>query len=88
MPRGAYGFTCGPSSGRSPSGVLRRSPRAEPGTSETACKPGMVGDGIRASFTVTGASAAPKTTDESLAAATTEYQRYVASQADALPFTL
>jgi iron uptake system component EfeO len=56
---------------------------AEPGTYETACKPGMVGDGIRASFTVTGASAAPKTTDENLAAATTEYQRYVASQADA-----
>ena len=26
----------------------------EPGTYETACKPGMVGDGIRAPFTVTG----------------------------------
>ena len=56
---------------------------AEPGTYETACKPGMVGDGIRTTFTVTGASAAPLTDDENLAAATTEYQRYVASQADA-----
>ena len=26
----------------------------EPGTYQTACKPGMVGDGIRADFTVTG----------------------------------
>lgn len=43
----------------------------------------MVGDGIRTTFTVTGASAAPLTDDENLAAATTEYQRYVASQADA-----
>ena len=56
---------------------------AEPGTYETACKPGMVGDGIRASFVVSGESAAPKTDDEFLTAATTEYQRYVASQADA-----
>ena len=57
---------------------------AEPGTYETACKPGMVGDGIRAPFTVTGTSAAPKSDDENLAAATTEYQRYVSSQTDAL----
>lgn len=27
---------------------------AEPGSYETACKPGMVGDGIRSAFTVTG----------------------------------
>ena len=27
---------------------------AEPGTYQTACKPGMVGDGLRADFTVTG----------------------------------
>ena len=27
---------------------------AQPGTYQTACKPGMVGDGIRADFTVTG----------------------------------
>ena len=57
---------------------------SEPGTYETACKPGMVGDGIRAPFTVTGAAAAPRSDDENLAAATTEYQRYVAEQADEL----
>ncbi len=28
----------------------------EPGSYETACKPGMAGDGIRASFTVTGST--------------------------------
>jgi iron uptake system component EfeO len=56
---------------------------AEPGSYQTACKPGMVGDGIRAAFTVTGTSAAPKSGDENLAAATAEYQRYVASQSDA-----
>ena len=56
---------------------------SEPGSYETACKPGMVGDGIRAGFTVTGASAAPRSDDENLAAATAEYQRYVGSQADA-----
>jgi iron uptake system component EfeO len=43
----------------------------------------MVGDGIRAGFTVTGTSAAPKSDDQNLAAAVTEYQRYVASQSDA-----
>ncbi|MGB7817922.1 MAG: iron uptake system protein EfeO [Ornithinibacter sp.] len=57
---------------------------AEPGTYETACKPGMVGDGIRADFTVSGASAAPRTEDENLQAAVTAYQRYVGSQSDAL----
>ncbi len=56
---------------------------AEPGTYETACKPGMVGDGIRADFTVTGASTASRTEDENLRAATAGYERYVASQADA-----
>lgn len=34
---------------------------SEPGTYETACKPGMVGDGIRATFTVTGTAAAART---------------------------
>lgn len=53
------------------------------GTYQTACKPGMVGDGIRADFTITGASAAPGTDDENLKAASAEYQRFVASQADA-----
>lgn len=56
---------------------------SEPGTYETACKPGMVGDGIRTPFTVTGTSAAPRTDDENLRRAVAEYQRYVASQADA-----
>ncbi|HYN29856.1 MAG TPA: cupredoxin domain-containing protein [Dermatophilaceae bacterium] len=36
----------------------------EPGTYQTACKPGMVGAGIRAPFTVTGSGAAPKSADE------------------------
>ena len=30
---------------------------SDPGTYQTACKPGMVGDGIRADFTVTGSAA-------------------------------
>ena len=56
---------------------------SEPGSYETACKPGLVGDGIRAAFTVTGSSAAPKTENEQLTAAVAEYERYVGSQADA-----
>ncbi|MGL4175471.1 MAG: iron uptake system protein EfeO [Dermatophilaceae bacterium] len=56
---------------------------SEPGTYETACKPGMVGDGIRAAFTVTGESAAPKTGNEQLATAVEEYERYSRSQAEA-----
>ncbi len=57
---------------------------AEPGKYETACKPGMVGKGIRSTFTVTGASAAPQTDDAKINAATASYARYVASQSDAL----
>jgi iron uptake system component EfeO len=57
---------------------------AEPGTYETACKPGMVGKGIRHDFTVTGASAAPQTDDAKIQAATASYKRFVGSQADAL----
>ncbi len=57
---------------------------AEPGTYQTACKPGMVGKGIRHDFTVTGASAAPQTNDAEIQAATASYERYVASQSDAL----
>ncbi|EAQ00864.1 putative lipoprotein [Janibacter sp. HTCC2649] len=57
---------------------------AEPGKYETACKPGMVGKGIRSTFTVTGASAAPQTDDAKLKAATASYARFVASQSDAL----
>ena len=56
---------------------------SDPGTYQTACKPGMVGDGIRADFTVTGsAAAAPTSTDATLATAVTEYQEYVSGQAD------
>ena len=56
---------------------------SEPGSYQTACKPGMVGDGIRAAFNVTGASAGTKSDDDNLEAAVAEYQRYVASQSDA-----
>jgi iron uptake system component EfeO len=54
------------------------------GTYTTACKPGMVGDGIRAPFTVTGQAA--RSTDENakLAEATAGWKRYVTSQVDAL----
>jgi iron uptake system component EfeO len=53
------------------------------GTYETACKPGMVGKGIRGQFAVSG-SAQALTADAKLAAATESYQRYVRSQTAAL----
>ncbi|GLW31129.1 iron uptake system protein EfeO [Actinoplanes regularis] len=53
------------------------------GAYETACKPGMIGKGIRNAFQVTG-SAAPLTEDAKLAQATADYQRYVKSQSGAL----
>jgi iron uptake system component EfeO len=53
------------------------------GTYQTACKPGMSGQGIRGAFTVTG-SAPALNTDAKLAAASESYQRYVRSQTDAL----
>jgi iron uptake system component EfeO len=53
------------------------------GTYETACKPGMVGKGIRNGFTVSGSSA-PLTEDAKLAQATADYSRYVKSQTGAL----
>ncbi|MGY1803171.1 iron uptake system protein EfeO [Blastococcus sp. SYSU D00922] len=53
------------------------------GEYETACKPGMVGDGIRNPLTVTG-EAAQLSEDESLAQAGKDYQRYVQSQTAAL----
>ena len=55
----------------------------EPGTYQTACKPGMIGDGIRKDFTVTG-QAVPASTDEKFQRAAEEYKRYVNSQAEAL----
>ncbi|MDN5930308.1 MAG: EfeM/EfeO family lipoprotein [Pseudonocardia sp.] len=54
------------------------------GTYETACKPGMVGDGIRAPFTVTGSAQRSVDTDTRLAEATAGYARYVNSQVEAL----
>jgi iron uptake system component EfeO len=53
------------------------------GTYETACKPGMIGKGIRNGFTVTG-EARPLTDDAKLAQATADYSRYVKSQTGAL----
>jgi iron uptake system component EfeO len=53
------------------------------GTYETACKPGMVGKGIRNPLTVTGEHV-PLSADAKLADATASYQRYVKSQTDAL----
>jgi iron uptake system component EfeO len=55
----------------------------EPGTYQTACKPGMVGDGIRSEFKVTGDSVK---IDEAgkFKEASDSYKRYVNSQTDAL----
>ncbi|GAA4919912.1 iron uptake system component EfeO [Actinomycetospora succinea] len=49
----------------------------------TACKPGMVGDGIRAPFTVTGNTAGSTSQDALLASAVAGYQRYTNSQIEA-----
>jgi len=56
---------------------------AEPGTFTTACKPGMVGDGIRAAFTVTG-NAQPGSADQKVAKAISDYKAYVAAQSTEL----
>ncbi|GII81532.1 lipoprotein [Sphaerisporangium rufum] len=53
------------------------------GTYEAACKPGMVGKGVRNPLTVTGDSPA-LSRDAKLAQAAADYQRYVKSQTDAL----
>jgi iron uptake system component EfeO len=53
------------------------------GTYQTACKPGMIGTGIRAALTVAG-SAAPLTEDAALQQATASYTRYVTAQSEAL----
>jgi iron uptake system component EfeO len=53
------------------------------GEYEAACKPGMIGDGIRQDLTVTG-EAVQLSEDESLAQAGVDYQRYVQSQTAAL----
>jgi iron uptake system component EfeO len=56
---------------------------AEPGKYQTACKPGMIGDGIRGDFTVTGNSATVDTPGEFKEAAAS-YKTYVNSQTEAL----
>jgi len=55
----------------------------EPGTYQTACKPGMVGDGIRGDFKVTG-DAVKIDTEGKFKEAADSYKRYVNSQTDAL----
>ncbi|WNM49277.1 iron uptake system protein EfeO [Kitasatospora sp. CM 4170] len=53
------------------------------GSYEIACKPGMVGDGIRQKITVTGdASAAAAPADPRLTAAVDAYRKYAQEQAD------
>ncbi len=54
------------------------------GTYEGACKPGMIGDGIRQTLTVTGEASAPLSDSEELTAAADSYARYVKSQSDTL----
>ncbi|MFF1797463.1 iron uptake system protein EfeO [Kitasatospora sp. NPDC058263] len=54
------------------------------GSYEIACKPGMVGDGIRQKITVTGdAAASGASTDPRLTAAVDAYRTYAQEQADA-----
>jgi iron uptake system component EfeO len=53
------------------------------GSYQMACKPGMIGDGIRAALTVSGTSSA-LTQDAQLAQATASYTRYITSQSEAL----
>jgi iron uptake system component EfeO len=54
------------------------------GTYEGACKPGMVGDGIREKISVTGEAAKNLSDSEELTVAATSYERYVNSQTVAL----
>ncbi|TDZ93870.1 iron uptake system protein EfeO [Mycobacteroides salmoniphilum] len=55
----------------------------EPGTYQTACKPGMIGDGIRGDFKITGA-AVKLDAEGKFKDATDRYRSYVISQVDAL----
>ena len=55
----------------------------EPGSFQTACKPGMVGSGIRADFTVTGTATATSA-DAKVTTAIADYKAYVAHQAEEL----
>ncbi|MDT5033815.1 MAG: iron uptake system component EfeO [Actinoplanes sp.] len=53
------------------------------GTYQTACKPGMIGTGIRTALTVSGSST-PLTEDAVLQQATASYTRYITTQSEAL----
>ncbi len=53
------------------------------GDYELACKPGMIGDGVRQALVVTG-QGTQLSEDETLAQAAADYQRYVQSQTAAL----
>jgi iron uptake system component EfeO len=53
-----------------------------PGRYYTACRPAMVGDGIRAGFTVTGNAVTP--TENKFAAAADDYKNYVTNQTSEL----
>jgi iron uptake system component EfeO len=55
----------------------------EPGTYQTACKPGMIGDGIRGDYKVTGDTVTVHT-EGKFKEASDSYKRYVSSQTDAL----
>ena len=55
----------------------------QPGTYQTACKPGMIGDGIRGDYAVTGEEVQVDTEGKFKEAADS-YKRYVNSQAEAL----
>lgn len=54
------------------------------GSYQGACKPGMVGDGIRQELTVSGTAAKKLSDSAELKAAAASYQRYVESQTGAL----
>ncbi|WP_442930510.1 iron uptake system protein EfeO [Mycobacterium sp. NBC_00419] len=56
---------------------------SQPGTYQTACKPGMIGDGIRSDFKVTG-DAVQVDTEGKFKEASDNYKRYVTSQTEAL----
>ena len=54
------------------------------GDYEGACKPGMVGDGIRTGITVSGEQAEPLSDSEELTQAADDYSRYVETQSKSL----
>ncbi|ADP81011.1 iron uptake system protein EfeO [Pseudofrankia inefficax] len=54
------------------------------GAYQVACKPGMVGNGIRTPLTVTGAAAPAQSLDQNLRTAVTSYRTYVETETKAL----